>query len=306
MNFKEQLETFSKQIDYGKSFEIDGKFDNIIISGMGGSGIVGRIFSELYSEVPVQVISDYEIPRYCSRNTLFIAISYSGNTEETIQTTKSAIKHGARILAITSGGELERLTENVSKVPQGMQPRNALGYMLSPLLKTFVKPEKKQILSAIEILRELERENSFLKETASQISQRSAIPWVLGYSPYVWTAYRWRTQFNENSKVMAVNSTFPELNHNETMSLKASFSIDRFFFITLGNPDNNRVKKRIEITSEITGRNFHNIPEKGVSQLEKILYMIHCGDYLTYYLAELRNVDPMDVSLIEELKQKLA
>lgn len=306
MNFREQLETFSKQIDYGKSFEIDGKFDNIIISGMGGSGIVGRIFSEFYSEVPVQVISDYEIPGYCDRNTLFIAISYSGNTEETIQTAKSAIKRGSRVLAITSGGELESLAENVFKVPQGMQPRNALGYMLSPLLKTFVKPEEKQISSAMKILRELERENTFLKDTAILIAQKSAIPWILGYSPYVWTAYRWRTQFNENAKIMAVNSTFPELNHNETMSLKASFSIDRFFFITLGNPDNSRVKKRIEITSEITGRTFHNIPDKGDSLLEKILYMIHCGDYLTYYLADLRKMDPMDVSLIEELKQKLA
>lgn len=306
MNFKEQLENFSEQFGKGSKFKIHGKFNNIVISGMGGSGIVGRIFSELYSQLPVQVVSDYSLPDYCGKSTLFIGISYSGNTEETIRTTKEAISRGSEVLAITSGGELANLAPQVARVPPGLQPRNALGYMLDPLLNTFLHFDGDQVASIRTILKSLDRENIFLKEAASTIFHGSYIPWILGYSPYSWTAYRWRTQFNENSKIMAVNSTFPELNHNETMSLRASYSLDKFLFITLGKPDNERVMKRIRITSEITGRKFLNIPESGNTLLEKVLYMIHCGDYLTYYLAEMRNVDPMDVSMIEELKQKLA
>ena len=157
MNFIEQVRSFPEQILRDKTFQIDRKFNKIVISGMGGSGIVGRIFAELYEQFPVQVVSDYKIPDYVDRDTLFIAISYSGNTEETLSTLKQAETLGAQIKTITSGGELGKSGFESVMVPSGMQPRNALGYMLAPLLRSILKLDAEEIKSAASILREIEK-----------------------------------------------------------------------------------------------------------------------------------------------------
>lgn len=306
MNFIEQVRSFPEQILRDKTFQIDRKFNKIVISGMGGSGIVGRIFAELYEQFPVQVISDYKIPDYVDRDTLFIAISYSGNTEETLSTLKQAETRGAQIKTITSGGELGKSGFESVMVPSGMQPRNALGYMLAPLLRSILKLDAEEIKSAASILREIEKKSSYLKEMAENICSDELIPWIVGYEPYIATSYRWKTQFNENGKILAVNSVIPELNHNETMPLKMSYGLKRFYFITLGNPINERTARRLRITSELTGSKFHNVMEAGNTKLQKILSMIHSGDYISYYVSEIRGLDPMDVSLIEELKKRLS
>ena len=306
MNFIEQVRSFPEQILRDKAFQIDRKFNKIVISGMGGSGIVGRIFAELYEQFPVQVISDYKIPDYVDRDTLFIAISYSGNTEETLSTLKQAETRGAQIKTITSGGELGKSGFESVMVPSGMQPRNALGYMLAPLLRSILKLDAEEIKSAASILREIEKKSSYLKEMAENICSDELIPWIVGYEPYIATSYRWKTQFNENGKILAVNSVIPELNHNETMPLKMSYGLKRFYFITLGNPMNERTARRLRITSELTGLKFHNVMEAGNTKLQKILSMIHSGDYISYYVSEIRGLDPMDVSLIEELKKRLS
>lgn len=306
MNFIEQVRSFPEQILRDKTFQIDRKFNKIVISGMGGSGIVGRIFAELYEQFPVQVVSDYKIPDYVDRDTLFIAISYSGNTEETLSTLKQAETRGAQIKTITSGGELGKSGFESVMVPSGMQPRNALGYMLAPLLRSILKLDAEEIKSAASILREIEKKSSYLKEMAENICSDELIPWIVGYEPYIATSYRWKTQFNENGKILAVNSVIPELNHNETMPLKMSYGLKRFYFITLGNPINERTARRLRITSELTGLKFHNVMEAGNTKLQKILSMIHSGDYISYYVSEIRGLDPMDVSLIEELKKRLS
>lgn len=306
MEFIDQIRSFPEQIMSKEYFHIDRDFNNIVISGMGGSGIVGRVFSELYEKCPVQVISDYSIPHYVDGKTMFIAISYSGNTEETLATVKQAKEKGAQIKVITSGGELSRYGFETVEVPSGMQPRNALGYMLAPLLNSLMKIEHSEMDAASKILNEIEKESSYLKQMAEDICSRDLIPWIVGYDPYVSTAYRWKTQFNENGKILAVNSTIPELNHNETMPLKLSYGRDKFYFISLGNPDIERTSKRLRVTSDLTGIEFHNVKEYGSTKLQKILSMIHSGDYISYYVAMLRGLDPMDVSLIEELKRRLS
>lgn len=306
MEFLDQIRSFPEQIMSRNFFNVDRDFNNIVISGMGGSGIVGRIFSELYGRCPVQVVSDYEIPHYVGSKTLFIAISYSGNTEETLATVKQAREKGAQIKVITSGGELSRLGFETVKVPSGMQPRNALGYMLSPLLNSLMKIEQSEIDRAHEILQTIEKESSKLKQMAEEICSGNLVPWIVGYEPYVSTAYRWKTQFNENGKILAINSTIPELNHNETVPLKLSYGKERFYFISLGNPSNERTAKRLRITSDLTGIKFNNVKEYGSTMLQKVLSMIHSGDYISYYVAKIRSLDPMDVSLIEELKSRLS
>ena len=306
MDFLKQLESFPEQIRRKDSFSPGSEFTNVVISGMGGSGVVGRIFSELYHETPVEVVSDYGIPDYVDKKTLFLAISYSGNTEETLTAVKSAISRGAQTVAITSGGELGKLVDKCVKVPQGLQPRNALGYMISPLIRSLIHPDENDIEEAASLLQRLEKNSEFLEKIADEIYEQELIPWIIGYNPYVWTSYRWKTQFNENSKILAVHSNLPELDHNEIMPMKLSYGIGRFFFLTLGEPENPRNAKRMEVTASVTGIRTRNVPSSGKTKLQRILYMIHCGDYISYYIAKKRNMDPMDVSLIEELKKKLS
>lgn len=306
MDFLEELKTLKEQVLFRERFTIDPEeYDNIVISGMGGSGIVGNIFSELYTKKPVIVVSDYDIPEFANDKTLFIGISYSGNTEETLSTLKQAEEAGCHIVGITSGGKLSQANHRIIKIPKGLQPRSSLGYMLMPLINSLLPVSDEERISTSQLLAKIDSDNAQLKTLAEEIGSKQQIPVVLGFSPFKWVAYRWKTQFNENSKILAFSNFFPELNHNETMPYKGTYRKDIFRFIVIGNPDNVRIKKRIEITGNITGTGFTYLPDEGQSTFEKLFALIHKGDYLTYHLAHYLNVDPTDVSLIEELKKKL-
>lgn len=306
MDFLDELRTLKEQVLFRDSFSIDqAKYNKIIISGMGGSGIVGNIFSELYNKKPVSVVSDYDIPEFADDKTLFIAISYSGNTEETLSTLDQAEKAGCHIVGITSGGKLSLRKHKIIKIPSGLQPRSSLGYMIMPLINSLMPISEETRLSASALLGKIDSENEEMRLLAEEIGREKLIPFVLGFSPFRWVAYRWKTQFNENSKILAFSNSFPELNHNETMPYKGSYRKDLFRFIVIGNPLNERIKKRIKITAEITDTEFTYVPDQGNSLFEKLFALIHKGDYLTYHLARYLGVDPTDVSLIERLKREL-
>lgn len=304
MNFLEQLKNLSSQVLYKTDFGEIPKFRNIVVSGMGGSGIAGSIFSEIYDKVPVEVISDYRLPHYADENTLFIGISYSGNTEEVLQASQKAIERGCKVKLVTSGGKLSTLGADVVKIPGGLQPRSAIGYLLKPFLSSFVSEDEDAYPEISSLLKEMDKDNSREKALAEEIASAKQIPVVYGHYPYRWTAYRWKTQFNENSKLLSYSTYFPELNHNETVPLKGTYGKDNFRFIIFGDAPE-RIENRIMITSEITGTNFTRIEVRGNSLLEKLFYLIHYGDYLSYHLALARGIDPEDVSVISELKNRL-
>ncbi len=306
MNFIDELRTLKDQVLFRESFTIDpNSYDNIVISGMGGSGIVGNIFSELYSRKPVTVVSDYDIPEFADERTLFIGISYSGNTEETLSTIKEAEEAGCHVVGITSGGKLARLNHRIIRIPSGLQPRSSLGYMLMPLINSLMPVSEEERHSASQLLSKIDSDNVQLKLLAEEIGRAKQIPVILGFSPFRWVAYRWKTQFNENSKILAFSNFFPELNHNETMPYRGTYRKEMFRFLVIGDPINERIRKRIDITGEITGTAFTHLPGEGKTTFEKLFDLIHKGDYITYHLANYLNVDPTDVSLIEELKKKL-
>jgi glucose/mannose-6-phosphate isomerase len=304
MNFLDELKNLKEQIKSTDKFNVDFNFDNIVISGMGGSGIVGNIFQEYYTERPVIPIGDYGIPSFVDEKTLFIAISYSGNTEETINNVEEAKKKGAHVMAITSGGKLETMVENSIIIPSGIQPRSALGYMLMPLYNTFSPFKHDTILTAYNMLNEMDKNHGEMKSEAFKIYENSSIPIIYGSKPFKSVAYRWKTQFNENAKTFAFYSYFPELNHNDTMPLKSAYRRSEYLFYAFES-DNTRINQRIKITEDITGEQFSVIKSPSNDYLVKLFYLIHYADYLTYELALVRNVDPTDVSTIEELKAKL-
>jgi glucose/mannose-6-phosphate isomerase len=305
MNFLDELKNLKEQIKSTDKFNVDFNFDNIVISGMGGSGIVGNIFQEYYTDRPVIAIGDYGIPSFVNDKTLFIAISYSGNTEETINNVEEAKKRGAHVMAITSGGKLETLVENSIVIPAALQPRSALGYMLMPLYNTFSPVDADKVSEAYGILNDMDKNHSEMKAEAFKIYENSSIPIIYGSKPFKSVAYRWKTQFNENAKTFAFYSYFPELNHNDTMPLKSAYRRSEYLFYAFES-DNARINQRIKITQDITGEQFSVVKSPSNDYFAKLFYLIHYADYLTYELALVRNVDPTDVSTIEDLKKKLS
>ncbi len=304
MNFLDQLKNLSSQVKFKADFGDLSPFKNIVVSGMGGSGIAGAIFSEIYDKVPVQVVSDYSLPKYANMETLFIGISYSGNTEETVQVTDEAIKKGCQVKMITSGGKMSELDGDLVKIPGGLQPRSAIGYLLKPFLSSFIESNEDAYLRVSELLSEIDRDNSNEEKLAREIIESKQIPIIYGHYPYRWIAYRWKTQFNENSKLLAYSAYFPELNHNETVPLKETYNKETFRFLAFGDTSP-RIAERKAITSEITKTKFTEIEVRGETLLEKMFYLIHFGDYLSYHAALKRNIDPEDVSVITELKNRL-
>ncbi|MFP3299846.1 MAG: bifunctional phosphoglucose/phosphomannose isomerase [Thermoplasmatales archaeon] len=306
-DYLEEIIDKVKQMDFKDSIDFSLKFKNIVIFGMGGSGIAGKIFQDLFTKFPVISIDSYEFPQYIDENTLFISISYSGNTEETIRATDMAIKRGAKVWAITSGGELSKMVKNVILIPKGLQPRSSIGYLLNPLLLGSGLANDDSLKEAKENIEKLNREHEEMKIIADEIYYGNKIPAIFGFPPYKYVAYRLKTQFNENSKVLAYWSYFPELNHNDTMPLKSTYRKEQFYFIALTYPNINEIYlKRLKITSEICDFNYKEVRAMGESLASQIYTSIHQGDLISYYLAKRRGVDPRDVNIIEELKRRLS
>lgn len=314
----------SINLDFSKN-----DFNKIIIAGMGGSAISADIAYSVLADkisIPIFIIRNYETPRFADHKTLFIIISYSGNTEETLSVFKRAVLSGGKIVAITSGGELENLSAaNMNpyiKIPGGLPPRAALPYLLFSLFKIFdklnaVEGLDKQINESIKILEEKKKdycieallENNSAKKLACVLQKK--IPIILGSALCTdAAALRWKTQFNENSKTTALFNIFPELNHNELVNLASLDKADNIFSLIIlrDNFENERIKLRIDSTKEILRNSFPVIFEffaTGESRLARMLSLIYLGDYVSVYLAILKSIDPTPVVPIDRLKKDL-
>lgn len=317
---------------FGPSAPIEAtpKIDNIVIAGMGGSAISGDIAAKVVSgvsPVPLSVSRDYSIPAFTSGRTLFFALSYSGNTEETLAAYEAAGSRGARIIAITSGGRLadeaERSGYPVIKIPEGLPPRASMPYLLVPLLASLQKADilkdaAAQIddaISTLEGLNALCREETPYQENPAKktaSSLKGMFPVILG-GPCGGdaAAYRWKTQFSENSKITSISNSFPELDHNEIVNLADKLMISQRLKIILLRDDSeqSQMQKRIEVTKKIISKAGGEIVEvwaKGASKLARILSLTYLGDFVSAYLAILNGTDPTPVTAIDELKKELA
>jgi glucose/mannose-6-phosphate isomerase len=306
------------------------KINNIVMSGMGGSAMGGDIVAYVLRDkvkFPMVVNRNYTCPNFVDGGTLFFALSYSGNTEETISSFKEAAAKKARIICISSGGELKELAAKFKvpfiEIPKGLPPRAALGYILSAMLNVLYKLGidsglKQEIGDSVKLLRQLSkkrgasassRENE-VKQMALKLSGK--IPVVLATEGTTYPAgLRWKTQLNENSKVTMLFSVFPELNHNDLVnySFLKPGEHDFSFVILRDDAELERMKKRIEITKSLISGFVGGISEvwaQGRSRLEKLMSLIQFGDYLSVYLAVIAGIDPTPVEIIEKLKKELA
>jgi len=320
------LEDFSEQcraaLELEPSIPVDlSGPERMITTGMGGSAIVGDLLERLI-ELPVTANRGYRLPPLDERS-LVIGISYSGNTEETLSTVELALKRGIRLLLVSSDGELEQLAyeHNVPliKVPGGLQPRAALGYLLLPLLRLlslaglFSEGELLRLPDFLNKIgarwgRAIPLEDNWAKRLAQGLYGK--IPLIYGVEGTTdVAALRWKTEINENGKQPAFWNYFPELNHNEIVGFERADLLPNMRVILLRSAlDQQRNRARLEITKlslKERGIEYEEAWAAGEGRLEQLLSLIHLGDFVSVYLALLNGVDPTPIRPIAELKEQL-
>lgn len=314
-NITESLEIASRYI-FNKP---TNPIQNVVVCGMGGSGIGGKIVSQWVLDevkIPIFLTQDYTLPAFVSENTLVIGCSYSGNTEETLYSLNQAKKSGAHIIGLCSGGKLQAFCEEnnyqVVLVPGGNPPRTTLAFSLGQLLNMF---------SQLGLISQTNLESyrscaAFLLDQQEEIKNeaRCLATFIKGKnllmysaSNYEAVAIRARQQFNENSKILCIHHVIPEMNHNELVGWGlGNDSYGVLIFDSKDWFDRNRV--RMEFSREhIAKKNAHiyTLEAKGENIMERSMYFINVVDWASFYLAEMNEVDPIEIDVINELKGKL-
>lgn len=303
--------------------------DKVIIIGMGGSAIGGdlvRTLTMMQGKATVLVHRDYNLPLLVDERTLVIASSHSGDTEETLSAFSKALQTTAKKLVITTGGRLQTLSLEkgipVFTFHYKAEPRVALGYSFFSLLAFFKKMglitiEQQDVDETIRVLEELALnldrsiplEANRAKQLAVRLSGRLVTIYGAGILSKV--AFRWKTQLNECSKVWAFAEYFPELNHNAIVGYRYPPWINQKVFVimlrsALFHP---RILIRYEITADLlkdAGVDYEVVEAKGESLLSQMMSAVLLGDYVSYYLALLNEVDPSPVAAIDYMKGRLA
>ncbi|MCX6821385.1 MAG: bifunctional phosphoglucose/phosphomannose isomerase [Candidatus Aenigmarchaeota archaeon] len=294
----------------------DYKFDKIVVCGMGGSAVSGDLLKDLLKNrisIPIAVCRDYHLPAYVDEKTLTFCISYSGNTEETLSQFVDCIKKKSKIIGISSGGKLEEWCKRFKlpyvSIPSGYQPRSALPYLLFSMIvclqKNGVVNLQKEIDETIELLKRIKTDS--IKKLANSMKDSTII--VYSSDEFSGVARRVKTQINENSKMPAKYDVFPELDHNEIVGYQNERLNKNCFVLILRDKDEpEEIKARIEITKGLIKDKVKGMEEiwaEGKSKLARMMSLIFLGDALSYELAVLNDVDPVEVENIGILKKKL-
>lgn len=327
MNMKELVADFPKQLQkallIAQSAELKkgiNSINNVVISGLGGSGIGGSIVSELVADeaaCPIIINKDYSAPAFINENTLAIICTYSGNTEETIQVLKHCIQAKAKIAVITSGGEAANIAEQNAidyiLLPAGFPPRSCIGYSICQILKVlhFHGIIKNSHLKEVEeTIALLDSQKSEILNEANQVANaifdKLPIIYTLGNTEGV--AIRFRQQLNENSKMLCWHHVIPEMNHNELVGWTEKNDNLAVVVFRYAN-DFYRSVKRLEVCKEVFSKYCNTVIEinaKGKTPVQSALYMIHLGDWISCLIADIKKVDAVDISIINHLKSELS
>ncbi len=310
---KNELKNFPAQckeaLQLGKGIKA-GKAGQIVVAGVGGSAFAGDVLKTLVGQqAAIEVHRDYSLPPR-SEGALVFAVSYSGNTEETISCLEQA-KRG-KVVGISSGGILEQKCLEYAlphvKVPGNIQPRNALGYLCIPMLNVLAENKFAQ-LDMTPVIEELEKNQDKLEKTGKQLAKKlmGKIPLIYSSEKLKCISYGWKTRINENAKTHAFSAQFPELDHNELVGYTKK--TEAFHTVIIRDKeDHGRVQKRFEITEKLIremGGEATIIDTVGGSLASRVFNTLHLGDWTSYYLAIENKVDPAPVEVIEKLKKML-
>ncbi len=327
MNMKDLIDTFADQLQEAIIIGQKARFKpvsvpvkNVLISGLGGSGIGATIVTQLTDKqilVPVVVNKDYFIPAFVSENTLVIICSYSGNTEETLQAMDEAIQCRAMICCISSGGKvIEKAQGNGLDyiiIPGGRPPRSAFAYSFTQLFYilhgygVIDRSFEKMLSEAVSFLRaESANIQSEARELAEQLHQK--IPVIYSNASMEGVAIRFRQQLNENAKMLCWHHVIPEMNHNELVGWTQYD--DRLAVVFLRNEtDYQRTRLRMDLTRKIVSQytpHVYEIWSKGNNPIARTLYLIHLTDWISWHLSDLKQIDATEVKVIDFLKSELS
>ena len=293
----------------------------VLISGLGGSGIGGNFVQDLVNgecKVPVVVNKGYLPPNWVNKHTLAICSSYSGNTEETISTFEHLLGTGAKIVVVSSGGKLIDLAKqhglDYVQVPPGWSsPRACLGFSIVAQLAILRNAK----LIGARVFRHIDAARRLLVKDQADIQKRAQklAGFLAEKTPVLYcadhieaVAVRWRQQINENAKLLCWHHVVPEMNHNELVGWRNNRP--DVAVVWLRNRDDfSRTALRMDINKEIVEHLTNTSIEvlsKGKSPAEKMFYLVHLGDWMSFYLAGIRNVDPVEIRVIDYLKSELA
>ena len=310
----------AEALSLGRRFSLPASYQGvskILLCGMGGSAIGGNVVRTLARRrmnLPFVIYRTSEMPPWLDERTLAIFSSYSGNTPEVLGALRGALKGRAKIVTLTSGGELARLADRKKLpcflIPAGLPPRCAVGYLTFSLLSIFLKlgrltlpgPEVREILDSIRSVSPGQAE-----KIALQMKERSIYLYgVSGITEAL--CLRWRSQLAENAKTLASHHLLPESFHNEIEGWRfPSFAVRRslaVFFEDREDPARIRRQRRFfQKLIRRRGGRVLSLPAKGRSLLARVFYLIALGDRVSFELARLNGVEALPIPSIEAVKK---
>lgn len=297
----------------------------VALLGMGGSGVAGDIVRAVFSDrlkVPLVSVRDYELPAWVDRETLVVATSHSGSTEETISALSAALERRCPVAVITTGGPLGDVAARVNLprliYPNQTSPRAALGYtlvLLAGLLERagLIELSEAEVRAAAAASAAVWRacepgvatEGNLAKQLAWTLVDRLPVVEAGGFLAPV--ATRWKTQFNENAKSAAVAEALPEATHNTVVGYEQPDGLrDHLYVVFLaGSFDHPRNGMRLSLSTELlaaAGIAYQVVPLGGDSRFEQACWAISLGDHVSAYLGLLYGVDPTPVEAISHVK----
>jgi glucose/mannose-6-phosphate isomerase len=325
----EQVEIAAKAANEAEgAFPGHDEIENVVVLGMGGSGIAGDVVREVagpFMPVPVVVHKGYGMPNFIGENTLVLAVSFSGNTEETVEAVTEAALAGGRVVAVSHGGELASLAAQwrVPHIPiaDGIpMPRAGIGALSVPLLVVLERlglfpGASSWIEAAVTQLKKRREQLTVDDNPAQRLARRIGrqLPIVYGGGgPGGLAALRWKNQFNENAKVPAFCHQIPELTHNEICGWGQHGDVTRqvFRLILLRHDfEHPQVSRRFDLTTELVDEVVAAVEEvqaEGEGALAQVFDLMLFGDFTSLYLAFQEDVDPGPVPVLDYIKERLA
>lgn len=299
----------------------------IVYAGMGGSALAAR-FVPTWPRLdrPFEIVSGYDIPPYVGPGTLFIASSYSGNTEETLSALNQAIEKRAQIAVITSGGKLQELTQSMQcahvTLPDVGQPRYAVFSNFRALMqvleaagvlddgyRTALSQAADKLTQAVKAwVPQTPTKQNPAKQLAQELIGKSIV--IYGGPKLYPAAYKWKISFNENAKQIAWTDQFPEFNHNEFIGWSKQPTEKPYAVIELrGSIEHPRIQKRFDVTGRLLSGVWpepYVVDAQGENALEQLLWAVQLGDFVSIYVALLNGINPTPVDLVENFKRAMA
>jgi len=300
--------------------------NEVVFCGVGGSAIGGEMLHEWLTHscpIPCSVVRDYSLPAHVGKDSLVLVSSYSGNTEETLSMFEDARKKRAKVLAVSSGGQLAKMSESASipfvRVPSGLMPRASIGYMFGAMLgaleRSGIITVDKQVEEAIRVMGKTSAYCKLSVNTRDNPAKMLAhelyshLPVMIGYGLSRPVAKRWADQLSENGKSLAFSLELPELDHNAIVGLVKDQRNKGLACVFLQHEGaGTQMAARVAATKELiaTVAPVYSTDALGLSPLARMFSLIMMGDYVSVYLAVLRNEDPSANEVIDDLKAVLS